>query len=47
MPRYFPSIDKSREVVLADNLRNLRAVIDQYYGDTGRYPIVRVWQRDW
>ncbi len=38
MPRYFPSIDKSKEVILADNLRNLRAVIDQYYGDTGRYP---------
>jgi general secretion pathway protein G len=38
VPRYFPSIDKSKEVVLADNLHNLRAVIDQYYGDTGRYP---------
>jgi general secretion pathway protein G len=38
VPRYFPSIDKSKEVVLADNLRNLRGVIDQYYGDTGRYP---------
>ena len=38
VPRYFPSIDKSKEVVLADNLRNTRAVIDQYYGDTGRYP---------
>ncbi|WP_295993267.1 type II secretion system protein [Rugamonas sp.] len=38
VPRYFPSIDKSREVVLADNLRNMRAVIDQFYGDTGRYP---------
>ena len=38
VPRYFPSIDKSKEVVLADNLRNLRMVIDQYYGDTGRYP---------
>lgn len=38
VPRYFPSIDKSKEIVLADNLRNLRAVIDQYYGDTGRYP---------
>jgi general secretion pathway protein G len=38
VPRYFPSIDKSREVVLADNLRNMRQVIDQYYGDTGRYP---------
>jgi len=38
VPRYFPSIDKSKEVVLADNLRNMRNVIDQYYGDTGRYP---------
>ena len=38
VPRYFPSIDKSKEIVLADNLRNVRAVIDQYYGDTGRYP---------
>lgn len=38
VPRYFPSMDKSKEVVLADNLRNLRGLIDQYYGDTGRYP---------
>lgn len=38
VPRYFPSIDKSKETVLADNLRNVRMVIDQYYGDTGRYP---------
>jgi general secretion pathway protein G len=38
VPRYFPSIDKSKEVVLADNLREVRAVIDRYYGDTGRYP---------
>ena len=38
VPRYFPSIDKSKEVVLADNLRNMRTLIDQYYGDTGRYP---------
>lgn len=38
VPRYFPSVDKSKEVVLADNLRSVRQVIDQYYGDTGRYP---------
>jgi general secretion pathway protein G len=38
VPRYFPSVDKSKEVVLADNLRNMRTLIDQYYGDTGRYP---------
>jgi general secretion pathway protein G len=37
-PRFFPSIDSARETILADNLRNTRAVIDQYYADTGRYP---------
>ncbi len=38
VPRYFPSVDSAKETILADNLRNLRATIDQYYGDTGRYP---------
>ena len=38
VPRYFPSIDGARDIILADNLRNIRATIDQYYGDTGRYP---------
>nr|WP_315261359.1 type II secretion system protein [uncultured Duganella sp.] len=38
VPRYFPSIDKSKEVVLAENLNKMRQVLDQYYGDTGRYP---------
>ncbi|MCC7698886.1 type II secretion system protein [Janthinobacterium sp. EB271-G4-7A] len=38
VPRYFPSLDKAKETVLADNLRNLRATIDQFHGDTGRYP---------
>ncbi len=38
VPRYFPTVDKARETILADNLRNLRATIDQFYGDTGRYP---------
>ena len=37
-PRFFPSIDSAKETILADNLRNTRAVIDQYYADTGRYP---------
>ena len=36
VPRYFPSVDKSRETVLADNLRNMRLVIEQFYGGTGR-----------
>jgi general secretion pathway protein G len=38
VPRFFPSIDGAKETILADNLRNTRAVIDQYYSDTGRYP---------
>ena len=38
VPRYFPSLDKARETVLAENLRNLRATIDQFHGDTGSYP---------
>ncbi|MET0267784.1 MAG: type II secretion system protein [Duganella sp.] len=38
VPRYFPSVDKSKEVVLSDNLRNVRSLIEQFYGDTGRYP---------
>jgi general secretion pathway protein G len=38
VPRYFPSIDSAKETILADNLRNTRAVIDQFYADTGRYP---------
>ena len=37
-PRLFPSLDVARERVLADNLRNTRIVIDQFYADTGRYP---------
>ncbi|WP_229458561.1 type II secretion system protein [Massilia glaciei] len=38
VPRYFGGIDRARETILADNLRNTRHVIDQYFADTGRYP---------
>jgi general secretion pathway protein G len=38
VPRFFPSIDSAKETILADNLRNTRAVIDQYFSDTGRFP---------
>ena len=38
VPRYFGSIDSTRETILADNLRNMREVIDQYPADSGRYP---------
>lgn len=37
-PRYFQSIDASKETVLLDNLRITRETIDKFYGDTGRYP---------
>lgn len=38
VPRYFRSIDTSKEVVLAENLRIVRETIDKFYGDNGRYP---------
>lgn len=38
VPRYFPTIDSARETILAENLRNTRDVIDQFYADRGRYP---------
>jgi general secretion pathway protein G len=38
VPRYFGSVDKSKEAVLKENLALLRDVIDKYYGDHGRYP---------
>ncbi len=37
-PRFFPSVDRTKETILAENLRTTRAVIDQFYADTGRYP---------
>ncbi len=38
VPRYFPSVDSAKETLLAENLRNMRQTLDNYYGDTGRYP---------
>ena len=38
VPRYFHSIEKSRETVLRDNLAILRDSLDKFYGDTGKYP---------
>jgi general secretion pathway protein G len=37
-PRYYGHIQSSKEVVLRDNLRTTREVIDKFYGDLGRYP---------
>lgn len=38
LPRYFSSLDRSKEVVLRQNLAVLRDAIDKYHGDLGRYP---------
>lgn len=38
VPRYFQSIDSSKETILVENLRITRETIDKFYGDTGRYP---------
>ncbi len=38
VPRYFQSLDASKETILAENLRITRETIDKFYGDTGRYP---------
>lgn len=37
-PRYFHSVEKSKEAVLRENLGTLRDLLDKHYGDTGRYP---------
>lgn len=38
MPRYFGSVDRSREVTLQQTLHVMRDAIDKFYGDNGRYP---------
>jgi general secretion pathway protein G len=38
LPRFQASIVASREAVLAEDLYQLRDLIDQYYVDKGRYP---------
>jgi general secretion pathway protein G len=37
-PRYFGSLERSKETVLRDNLFQLRESLDHYYADTGKYP---------
>jgi general secretion pathway protein G len=38
VPRYFASLEDSREAVLQANLGLMRQTLDKYYGDKGRYP---------
>jgi general secretion pathway protein G len=38
VPRYFGSIERSKEAVLKQDLASIRDTIDKFYGDAGRYP---------
>jgi len=38
VPRYFISIDRSKEAVLKENLFQVRDAIGKYHADKGRYP---------
>jgi general secretion pathway protein G len=38
LPRYFSSVDKSKETVLKENLHRMREAVSHYYADKGRYP---------
>ena len=38
VPRYFRSLQRSREAILKQDLTTLRESIDKFYGDTGKYP---------
>jgi general secretion pathway protein G len=37
-PRYFNSVERSKEAVLRQDLNVMRDAIDKFYGDTGDYP---------
>lgn len=38
LPRYFSSMDHSKEVTLQENLKTMRDTLDKFYADRGRYP---------
>lgn len=38
LPRYFAHVDRSKEVVLKENLMQMRDAIDKFYADKGAYP---------
>lgn len=37
-PRYFHSVQRSREAVLREDLHLMRDAVDKHYADTGKYP---------
>ena len=38
VPRYFSSVERSKEAVLRQDLATVRDSLDKYFADTGRYP---------
>jgi general secretion pathway protein G len=38
LPRYFSSLEASKETTLHQSLSSMREALDHFYGDTGRYP---------
>jgi general secretion pathway protein G len=38
LPKYFGSVDKSKDAILRQDLSIMRDAIDKFYGDTGKYP---------
>ena len=38
VPRYFASLERSKEAVLKENLYQMRDAIGKYYADKGKYP---------
>ena len=38
VPRYFGSLDRSKEAVLKENLYQMRDAIGKYHADKGKYP---------
>jgi general secretion pathway protein G len=37
-PKYFNSLERSKETVLRQDLNVMRDAIDKFYSDTGKYP---------
>jgi len=38
VPRYFGSVQKSKDAVLKENLTLMRDALDKFYGDNDKYP---------
>jgi len=39
VPRYFSGLDRAKETILKQDLQTVRQAIDDFYTDTGAYPL--------